>query len=372
MLRFLHFNTRQFDTGRPATASRFTTATILFAVILSTCAGQLQAADASAEVDAESQWITVAKPVVREATDYGFKRWLRSRVYKHADDAKFGLSLHECCKEAEESLPLVIQVHGFNSCYERNAAVMEPFIERQYPCGGFTYPNDFSLSESAERLSRELRQQAKECPERRVALITHSMGGLVARACLEDPELNPGNVDHLLMLAPPSQGTMVAHFAVATDVWEHWLSRKQGGAWARWRDSVVDGLGEAADDLVPGSPFLTQLNARPRNPDIQYSIFLGTAATMSNDEMAWIRNAIRKTGSKLPGISGSAERLERLLEDMDEVVEGKGDGIVAVERGRLKGVDDIVILPFGHLSVTGKAETDPIRQVQAALLSRLE
>ncbi|MEQ8208351.1 MAG: alpha/beta fold hydrolase [Lacipirellulaceae bacterium] len=322
-------------------------------------------------IDSESRWLTVAKPVVREAADYGFKTWLRKRVLREEDEAKFGLVIRDDLTQADPALPLVVQVHGYNSNCERNAAVMEPFAERGYPCGGFTYPNDYSLRESAERLSRELKQLEEKHPKRRVALVTHSMGGLVARGCLEDPALAPRNVDQLLMIAPPSQGTLVAHFAVATDVWEHWLSRSQGGAWARWRDSVVDGLGEAADDLVPGSPFLTELNSRPRNPDVRYTIFLGTAATMSNEEMRWIRKAIRKTGSKLPGIRGSANRLEKLLEEMDEVVEGRGDGIVSVERGKLAGVDDVIVLPFGHLSVTDAATSDPVRQVQEELLSRV-
>lgn len=360
-------------------ATRWSPASILVIAVTVSIAGSnsAQAEEPAQLVDRESgwpssQWRAVAKPVVREAADYGFKTWLRKRVYCAEDEAKFGLIVSDDLTQADPALPLVVQVHGYNSNCERNAAVMQPFSNQGYPCGGFCYPNDYSLRESAVRLSRELKQLEEQNPQRRVALVTHSMGGLVARACLEDPTLDPGNVDHLLMIAPPSQGTLVAHFAVATDVWEHWLSRTQGGAWARWRDSVVDGLGEAADDLVPGSPFLTELNSRPRNPEVQYTIFLGTAATMSNDEMRWIRAAIRKTGSKLPGIRGSANRLEKLLEEMDEIVEGKGDGIVSVERGKLRGVEDVIVLPFGHLSVTDKAETDVVRQVQQELLTRLQ
>jgi hypothetical protein len=65
-----------------------------------------------------------------------------------------------------------------------------------------------------------------------------------------------------------------------------------------------------------------------------------------------------------------------LLSDIDELVEGKGDGVVAVERGRLEGVADTLVLPFGHLSVTGKAITgepgsEVVLQVQAAILERL-
>ena len=35
---------------------------------------------------------------------------------------------------------------------------------------------------------------------------------------------------------------------------------------------------------------------------------------------------------------------------MDAVVRGRGDGAVAVERGRLLGVEEVVLLPFDHLA----------------------
>ena len=51
------------------------------------------------------------------------------------------------------------------------------------------------------------------------------------------------------------------------------------------------------------------------------------------------------------------DRLDRYLADLDEVVEGKGDGAVAVKRGRLEGVSDIEVLDFDHLDFSGPAKT---------------
>ena len=39
------------------------------------------------------------------------------------------------------------------------------------------------------------------------------------------------------------------------------------------------------------------------------------------------------------------------LGDMDEVVKGKGDGAVSVERGRLEGVQEVVV-DLGHRALT--------------------
>jgi pimeloyl-ACP methyl ester carboxylesterase len=318
---------------------------------------------------------TVATASVREAADYSFRRWLRNRVWDEEDEARYGLQLDDGWRNAAQAspkLPLVVIVHGFNSTPERNAAVLEPIRAAGYPCASFAYPNDWDLRETSALLSRQLKTFAAEHPDQKVALVTHSMGGLVARACVENGELDPGNVTRLLMIAPPSHGTLLAHLAIATDVWEHWLGRASGGCWTRCRDSVIDGLGEAADDLVPGSPFLAELNARPRNSAIRYALFLGTGASVEQAEMNWLRTALQETSGRCPGLRGCSDKLEHLLKDMEEIVDGKGDGVVAVKRGRLEGVDDVVILPFGHLSCTGTADNDTVKQVQSELLSRLQ
>jgi hypothetical protein len=64
--------------------------------------------------------------------------------------------------------------------------------------------------------------------------------------------------------------------------------------------------------------------------------------------------------------------LDALLADIDELVEGKGDGVVAVKRGRLDGVTDTQVLPFGHLAVTGAATSDSVRGVQHLVLERVQ
>jgi hypothetical protein len=193
------------------------------------------------------------------------------------------------------------------------------------------------------------------------------MGGLVARACVENPALAPGNVERLVMIAPPTHGTLLARFAVGTDLCEHFLKWKGGGPIDRVRAAIVDGLGEATEDLEPGSPFLARLNARPRNPRVEYSIFLGTGGKVQRWELDLARKAIRYCG-KIPFLDEPAAKLDRLLGDLDEIVRGAGDGVVAVKRGRLKGVADTVILPFAHLSVMGPAGGPRVRK---AVLERL-
>lgn len=299
------------------------------------------------------------------------RSWLRTKMVREADLTCYGLVLDESWQQADESKPVVVVIHGYNSCPERNQAMADAIRAAGFPTGMFSYPNDYTIVTSAQLLSSELRRFHHRHPERRVVLVCHSMGGMVARACVEDSLYDPGNVERLILIAPPTRGTAIAHFAVGTDVWEHWLARREGGPWQRIRDSVIDGLGEAAEELVPDSTFLADLNARPRNPRVEYTVILGTGASMTAAEIEWIRESVIAKLTKVPGAKSGVEKLEALLGDMDELVEGKGDGVVAVSRGRLDGVSDTLVLPFGHLSVTGKPANDVVRQVQQLVVERL-
>ena len=303
---------------------------------------------------------------------YRARNWLREKIVCEADLAQYGLRLDDNWDRTPQDQPVVILVHGFNSSPAQNVALVKPICEAQLPCGTFAYPNDHTILASAQLLSCELRRFAVRHPERRVVLVCHSMGSLVARICVEDPLYDPGNVDRLVMIAPPTHGSMIAHFAVGTDVWEHWIARKNGGPWRRVRDSIVDGLGEAADDLCPGSEFLHELNGRPLNPLVRYSILLGTGARVEEAQLTWIRDSICERLANLPGGDRSAKRLAEILNDMDELVVGKGDGVVAVKRGRLDGVADTLVMPFGHLAVTGEPRDKVLRQVQKAVLERVQ
>jgi pimeloyl-ACP methyl ester carboxylesterase len=334
-----------------------------------------EAAPLSQAVDASNAYELLAQAASESPTAckrYPARSWLRRKIVRASDFKCYGIQLEDGWEKAAEKKPIVILVHGFNSSPAQNAAMMVPIREAGFPCGTFAYPNDQTILQSAQLLSGELRRLAIEHPNCRVALICHSMGSLVARACVEDPLYDPGNVQRLIMIAPPTHGTLIAHFAVGTDLWEHWLARRKGGPWRRTRDSIIDGLGEAADDLCPDSQFLRELNGRPRNAGVRYSILLGTGATLDDAQMAWIRKSVCESLAKVPGAGRRAERLDDILSDIDELIEGKGDGIVAVKRGRLDGVEDTLVLPFGHLAVTGEPRTDVLREVQKAVLQRVE
>lgn len=313
----------------------------------------------------------VAVCAAQESLGIRCRSWLRTKLVCDDDLSHYGLALEENWQQADASQPVVVVVHGYNSCPKRNQAMADAIRAAGYPTGMFSYPNDYTIVTSAQLLSSELRRFRHLHPDRRVVLVCHSMGGIVARTCIEDSLYDPGNVARLILIAPPTHGTAIAHFAVGTDVWEHWLARREGGPWRRVRDSVIDGLGEAADELCPDSTFLADLNGRPRNRRVAYTVILGTGASMSEAEIEWIRESVIAKFSKVPGAESGVARLDSLLGDMDELVEGKGDGVVAVSRGRMDGVADTLVLPFGHLAVTGAPDSSVVREVQQLVIERL-
>lgn len=110
----------------------------------------------------------------------------------------------------------------------------------------------------------------------------------------------------------------------------------------------------------------------PRNPQVQYTLLLGTSACVAEAHVAWIRESVREHVARLPGGERGATRLDAILNDIDELVQGKGDGVVALKRGRLDGVSDTLVLPFGHVSVTGAPSDATVRMVHHEVLKRVQ
>jgi hypothetical protein len=134
--------------------------------------------------------------------------------------------------------------------------------------------------------------------------------------------------------------------------------------------ALEDGLGEAGEDLRPGSSFLTKLNSRPRNPRIRYSQILGTGGPLGEAEIAAARECLRFCAGRNRLARFFGKPVGAWLEDLDEVVEGRGDAAVALKRGRLEGVEDTLVLGFDHLRMLDPGDAGA-RDLRRAILERL-
>ncbi|REJ91687.1 MAG: alpha/beta hydrolase, partial [Planctomycetota bacterium] len=136
------------------------------------------------------------------------QRQIRERIGE--DAGKYGLFLDEGWENVSDERPLVVIVHGYNSSHRFLSGFHEVLQSESWSCGVFEYPNDGPLDESAALLALELAEFRRDNPDRRIAVVAHSMGGLVTRAVIENPELDPGNVRQLIMVATPTQGSQLA------------------------------------------------------------------------------------------------------------------------------------------------------------------
>ncbi len=289
---------------------------------------------------------------------------------------KFGITLDDNAKPAKNDAvaiaaekPLVILVHGFNSSPERNAALVEPIRHAGHACGAFRYPNDQPIADSAALLARELAQIAKNQPQRKVTLVAYSMGGLVAREAIENKSLDPGNVAQLIMVGPPSHGSSCARIACSGDLWEHGCNTQHGTLDCLYA-CLEDGLGEARHDLKPGSAFLTQLNERPRNAAVRYTVFLGTGGKLSPEQLEQLQTTLERSARANSLVKLLQPALQRTIVDLNDAA-CEGDGIVSVARGRLDGVNDTVLLGFNHWNVIDCPEQPAVKKLHAEILARL-
>lgn len=299
-----------------------------------------------------------------------FEKWLRLLAADgHAGDPpQLGITFPQADAVGADR---VIVLHGLGSTPEAHASLSADLRQAGLHVGQFAYAGDESLEASARLLSRELKRLRQETPELRLRLVTLSMGGLVARRVLEDELLDAGNVTQLVLVAAPNQGSVLAYCGFGLQIWQFLDDPKARGVSQRFYDTVEDGLSEAADDLCPDSEFLKHLNGLKRNPRIRYSLLLGSGAPLSQHAVDELRQNVAEAEKRHRFIQFLGPKLDRILSDSDELIYGKGDGVVALKRGRLEGVDDVLTLDFHHLSIGQPPQTDGEERLRREIIHRL-
>jgi pimeloyl-ACP methyl ester carboxylesterase len=245
----------------------------------------------------------------------------------------------------------VILIHGLDEpglIWMNLAPVLS---ERGFKVLIMTYPNDQPIKASSTFFFSQMASYFTG-EKKSVSIVAHSMGGLIARDMLTDPlfdyskKATQGKVppiEHFIMVGTPNNGAPLAQFRFFIEIRDqfHNLFDKE----THWLNSLLDGAGEAGLDLLPGSPFLIQLNSRPLPDPLDIQVIAGTVNPWADGE---IPAFIQHLEQNLPRQTRPASRaLEKTLVSMSRTI---GDGLVSVNSAQLNKVP-LTMVQGTHLTM---------------------
>lgn len=257
---------------------------------------------------------------------------------------------------------LIILVHGFNEPGGIFDDLEPALIAQGHSVAAFHYPNDQAIARSTKLLGESL-AMLRARGVARVAFVAHSMGGLITRDVLTSQEFYASvGTEHdrlpdaarFIMVDTPNIGSNLARVA--------WISEARESL-VRWANSdtkdpaillgaLKDGDGEAAKDLLPGSAYLADLNARPLPTDVAITAIVGAIG--------------EDAGKGLEELIDSAVA-RKILDDtqaraargaIDRAITGLGDGVVSETTQTPEGIAEVVHVPGFHRTILKTLEVE--------------
>ena len=270
---------------------------------------------------------------------------------------KSGYGLHRYMEPLSEEVSTakggkVILVHGLDDpgiIWESLGPIL---VKSGYQVWIMNYPNDQPIRDSANYFGQQLELFVGDEGPAPVAIVGHSMGGLVTREMLTNPNIGYEGkikaglvpaITHFIMVGTPNHGSIFSRLRFFTEVRDQLVSAGKGQY--QWLRSVFDGMGEAGIDLYPGSDFLGELNGRPLFAADKMLIIAGI---MSPWDQKDITKGIEEIKQSFPeSAETSFVKFQPLLEKM---ITDVGDGLVSVDSASLAGVP-LVQVQGTHVSI---------------------
>jgi pimeloyl-ACP methyl ester carboxylesterase len=249
---------------------------------------------------------------------------------------------------------LVLLVHGLDEPGWIFDDVIAALAEAGLATGVFEYPNDGPIGEATDLLALEMEALRRRGTER-VDMVAHSMGGLVARDLLTRPAYYGGEgsmserfpaVDRLIMVGTPNHGSELARLRALGEWREQIVRLFRDGSWA---ETMEDGAGEAAVDLLPDSDFLRRLNGRPLPSHTRLTIIAGRMLPVDREGAREMLDSLARAARRAEWSGSPGAR--RLLALVGGLADGLGDGLVTLDSARLAGVEDFVVVDGNHHSM---------------------
>lgn len=310
----------------------------------------------------------------------------KARVFERLN--AFQVSQRDCVPDSTSSresseAPIVVLVGGFGSDLQAGGLPFEIDLAAAdvsksdvlaFSYSGFTpdpgngrpVPSDYSSPETwkgiefaSQLLIRYLAEIRRRFPRRKVALVAHSQGGVVARKALVDSGGNltpPPLADRLVTIGTPHQGSRIANrIAAIRD------TRLGAGVIdAASRSTATGGTSRSLEDLAEGSEVMRELGSR-LPPGIPVTSIAASEDLVVPATQSWLRGAdnvlvstSQPGGSAHSGQLGDARTMralelalkgdvpcqsleqwatsDRKSEFIDEAIGGLGDYAVDVTR----------------------------------------
>lgn len=339
------------------------------------------------DINADEVAVTVDRVRLRQhQTDFNaaVQRLIESFFPEAAALAKaqFGVMVHlpdgTTARLSAENAPkdAVVLIHGLDDVGHLWGQLIPDLLDAGYGVCEITYPDDQAIKDSSEFVA-SLFHEMREMGVGHVSIVAHSMGCLISRDILTNPAYYAGSldggerfprVDRLIMLGPPNHGSKMALFRIATEARDQTVRALSGDGLLI--GGFFDGAGEAQDDLMPGSVFLTELNARPLPSGLPTTIIAGSASPITADGIATMARRLDAMGKSKYGQVFAGSDLEQSASDL---IDGLGDGCVSLESTRLDGVTDYVVVSANHLSMIRNVSSHSTRVPPAVpiILARL-
>lgn len=264
---------------------------------------------------------------------------------------RYGMHARSSYRPNDPARPTICLVHGLNSSAEVFVHMVGPLEEAGFGLVIYEFPYNRDLDETSQTFCRDWAEFRRQRGEKRPwTIVAHSLGGLLARTYVEADPGYAGDVGRMILIAPPNQGSSLAKAQTMLQLMQgvQAINGRKGQALAH----LSDGLGEAADDMLPGSPYLKTLNSHGRREGVAYHILAGDGGPLNSLARKQIEIQLETLG-KSRGLLGGLTRLaaDDLRSRLDELTEGLGDGCVSVASTKLDGVIDHQVTRANHLEL---------------------
>ncbi len=189
----------------------------------------------------------------------------------------YGMRALKSYRPNDPTRPTLCLVHGLNSSSGGFVHMIPQLEEAGYGIVLYDYPFNRRIAESCAGFARdwaEFRRQSRD--DRPWVIVAHSMGALLARSLVEDDRTWAADVSSLILIAPVNHGSYLSRVQTVYQL-VNGLKAINGKNTAKAMLSLSDGLGQAAQDLLPGSAFLRGTNARPRRAEFPTTSWRATA-----------------------------------------------------------------------------------------------